>query len=69
MYTESDEELVERWIENPYCHWFCGEVELQHEFPIGPNSMNLERTFSETIATGLSSEVIKSKPELILQGR
>jgi len=33
MFDESDESVIERWIENPYWQYFCGEVYLQHEPP------------------------------------
>lgn len=69
MYAESDEELVEKWIENPYWQYFCGEIEFQHEFPIEPTSMGkwrkrvqsagLEKMLSETIATGLDTGILK----------
>ena len=69
MYTESDEELVEKWIENPYWQYFCGETEFQHEFPIEPTSMGkwrkrvqsagLEKMLSQTIATGLDAGILK----------
>jgi IS5 family transposase len=39
MYDESDESVVERWVENPYWQYFCGFEYLQHELPIDPSSM------------------------------
>ncbi len=27
----SDEQLIDRWIENPYWQYFCGEQYLRHE--------------------------------------
>jgi IS5 family transposase len=33
MYDESDESVLERWVENPYWQYFCGEVNFQHEPP------------------------------------
>lgn len=38
-FNESDESLVERWIENPYWQHFCGYTHMQHEYPIHPTSM------------------------------
>lgn len=35
----SDEEVVRRWVENPYWQYFCGEQYFQHELPIDPSSM------------------------------
>ena len=30
MYDLSDEALCDRWIENPYLQFFCGEEFFQH---------------------------------------
>jgi len=32
-YNESDESVVERFLENPYWQYFCGFEYFQHEFP------------------------------------
>jgi IS5 family transposase len=39
-FNESDESVVERWVENPYWQYFCGFTHLQHEAPIDPSSMS-----------------------------
>ncbi len=39
MFDESDESLVERWVENPYWQYFCGYEYMQHEFPIHPTTL------------------------------
>jgi len=39
-FNESDESVVERWIENPYWQYFCGFTHMQHEPPIDPSSMS-----------------------------
>ena len=39
-FDESDESLVERWIENPYWQCFCGFTHMQHEPPLDPSSMS-----------------------------
>jgi IS5 family transposase len=33
MFNESDESVLDRWIENPYWQYFCGEVYFQHQAP------------------------------------
>lgn len=38
-FNESDESLVERWIENPYWQYFCGFETMQHELPLHPTSL------------------------------
>ncbi len=37
VYDQSDEEFVDRWIENPYWQYFCGEVVFQKTKPFVPN--------------------------------
>src|SRR3989304_3350578 len=59
-FNESDESVVERWVENPYWQYFCGYTHLQHECPIHPTSMTrwrkrvgadrLEELLQETVA-------------------
>lgn len=36
-FDESDEGVVERWVENPYWQYFCGCEYFQHEFPLDPS--------------------------------
>lgn len=38
-FSESDETLVTKFIENPYWQYFCGFEYFQHRFPIDPSSM------------------------------
>ena len=38
-FSESDESLVERWVENPYWQYFCGFTTMQHEVPLHPTSL------------------------------
>ncbi len=33
MFNESDESVIDRWVENPYWQYFCGETFFQHEPP------------------------------------
>jgi IS5 family transposase len=39
-YEVSDEALYERWIENPYCQFFCWEEFFQHELVFERSSLN-----------------------------
>ncbi len=57
-FDESDEGVVERWVENPYWQYFCGFEYLQHELPLHPTSLvkwrqrvgdKLEALLEETI--------------------
>lgn len=33
MFNESDESVLDRWVENPYWQYLCGEVYFQHKVP------------------------------------
>jgi transposase, IS5 family len=55
----SDEEVVARWVENPYWQWFSGFEYFQHQPPIDPSLLTrwrkrigpagLERLLAETV--------------------
>lgn len=36
IYNQSDENFVDRWVENPYWQYFCGEVVFQKNKPFDP---------------------------------
>jgi len=38
-FNESDESLLERWVENPYWQYFCGYETMQHEVPLHSTSL------------------------------
>ena len=69
MYGMSDEEVVDRWVENPYWQKFCGEVHFQHKLPIDPSSMTryrkrigesgCELILQLTVTVGVTSKVVK----------
>ena len=68
-YNESDESIIERWVENPYWQHFCGYEYMQHEFPIHPTSMvkwrrrvgadRMETLLAETLSTAKREKHIK----------
>lgn len=39
MFKESDESVVERWIENPYWQYFTGEDFFQNKQPFDPSEI------------------------------
>jgi transposase, IS5 family len=39
MHNLSDEELCDRWVENPYYQYFCGEVVFRHDLPFDRSSL------------------------------
>jgi IS5 family transposase len=59
MYDLSDEEAVERWVENPYWQYFCGFDFFQHRLPIDPSTMTRwrKRVGPEGMETVLSATV------------
>lgn len=68
-YALSDEAVVERWVENPYFQYFCGEKYFQHELPIDPSSLTrwrqrmgeegVELLLAETIEVAKREGVVK----------
>ena len=38
-FNESDESLLDRWVENPYWQYFCGFDTMQHEVPLHSTSL------------------------------
>jgi IS5 family transposase len=59
-FDESDESVVDRWVENPYWQYFCGYEYMQHECPIHPTSLVKwrQRVGDEKLAV-LLAETIK----------
>src|SRR5262245_8700093 len=39
MHSLSDEELCDRWVENPYYQHFCGEMVFRHALPFDRSSL------------------------------
>jgi IS5 family transposase len=68
-YDLSDEEVVARWVENPYWQYFCGEGYFCNELPIDPSSMTRWRRrvgaegsrelLQETLAVAVSTKTMK----------
>ena len=69
MYALSDDQVVMRWVENPYWQYFCGEEYFQHQLPIDPSSMTrfrrrigedgCEKILQATVDAGIDSKTIK----------
>lgn len=76
MFNLSDEAVVERWVENPYYQYFCGEQYFQHRLPIDPSQMSrfrsrigasgCETMLKLTIEAGLKSKTIDAKSVEVL---
>ena len=68
-YNLSDEQVCERWLENPYWQFFCGFDYLQHSLPIEPSSLTrwrerigangMERLLAATVEAALASGAVK----------
>lgn len=69
LYNQSDETVLERWIENPYWQYFTGEQFFQHESPFDPTDFvhfrkrvgaaGMEKVLSLTVRLHIGSEVEK----------
>jgi transposase, IS5 family len=68
-YDVSDEVLCERWIENPYFQFFCGEEFFRHELPFDRSSLTrwrqrmgedrLQALLQESLAVAVKTEAMK----------
>jgi transposase, IS5 family len=59
MHNLSDEALCDRWVENPYFQYFCGEVVFRHELAFDRSSLSLwrQRLGEEQIAALLQESL------------
>jgi IS5 family transposase len=59
MHNLSDEALCDRWVENPYFQYFCGEVLFQHAAPFDRSSLTRwrQRLGEEQIAALLQESL------------
>lgn len=65
----SDEDVVNRWRENPYWQFFSGETYFSHDLPIDPSSLTRwrkrigkegsEKILALTIQAGIRTQVIR----------
>src|SRR5215813_4573064 len=70
-YNESDESVVEKWVENPYWQYFCGYEYFQHELPCHPTSLvkwrqrikadGVEKMLKEILSTAARSKALDAK--------
>src|SRR5262244_2500097 len=71
MYDLSDEALCDRWIENPYFQFFCGEEFFQHRLPFDRSSLTrwrqrmgdakLRALIQESLSVATRTEAMKPK--------
>ena len=70
-YNESDESVVERFLENPYWQYFCGYEYFQHEFPLEPSSLvrwrnrvgaeGMEKLLKKTIESAKRKKLVREQ--------
>lgn len=69
MHNLSDEALCERWVENPYYQYFCGEEFFRHELPFDRSSITrwrqrmgedkLKSLVEESLSVAVKTEAAK----------
>lgn len=67
----SDEEVVRRWVENPYWQYFCGEEYFQHRLPLNGSQLSrfrerigeagCELMLKLTVATGIALKTVSER--------
>ncbi len=70
LYSLSEDDVVNRWAENPYWQYLCGETFFQHRPPIARSGLSkwrkrikskgMEALLQQTLAVGLSVGVVKA---------
>lgn len=70
-FDESDESVVERFLENPYWQYFCGFDFFQHDLPLDPSSLvrwrhrigdgGAETLLQETIVTAVRGKLLRRR--------
>lgn len=65
-FNESDESVVERWVENPYWQCFCGFTHMQHEAPIDSSSMSRWR---KRVGAGRLEQMLQETIDLAVRER
>jgi len=67
-YDLSDEAVVQRWMENPYWQYFCGEVFFQTRLPCDPSSLTRYRQhLGEAGVEELLAQTISAAKDLKVQ--
>jgi IS5 family transposase len=69
LFDESDESVVEKWVENPYWQFFCGRTYFEHELPCHPTSLvrwrrrlgtaGVEKLLTETLSTAKREQALR----------
>jgi IS5 family transposase len=69
LFDESDESVVEKFVENPYWQFFCGRLYFEHEWPCHPTSLvrwrrrlgasGMEKLLTETLSTAKREQALR----------
>jgi IS5 family transposase len=69
LFDESDEAVIEKFVENPYWQFFCGCLYFEHELPCHPTSLikwrrrigaeGMEKLLTETLSTAKREQALK----------
>jgi transposase, IS5 family len=69
LFDESDESVVEKFVENPYWQFFCGRTYFEHELPCHPTSLvkwrgrigaaGVEKLLTETLSTAKREQALR----------
>jgi IS5 family transposase len=70
LFDESDESVVEKWVENPYWQLFCGRTYFEHELPCHPTPLvkwrhrlgpaGVEKLPTETLPTAKREQALRN---------
>jgi IS5 family transposase len=61
MFNECDESVLDRWVENPYWQYFCGEVYFQHKLPFDRTELI---KFRKRIGDAGAEKILKTSIQL-----
>ena len=71
LFALSDEEVVLRWVENPYWQYFCGEEYFQHRLPLDGSQMTrfrqrigaggCELMLQQTVRAGIATQTVNER--------
>jgi len=65
MFNESDESVLDRWVENPYWQYFCGEVYFRYDFPFDRTELI---KFRRRIGEAGAEQILKASVNLFGAG-
>jgi hypothetical protein len=78
IHDQSDEAVCDRWRENPYSQFLCGNEYFEHDLPCDPSSRarsprnrigptGMEKLLAATLEAGLASGTVKVSSDTTVQ--